>query len=54
MTDAEKIELIKNIGEVHPSWGCSEDFIDGWNACRDLMNELLNHGEDRMIRLDQV
>jgi len=34
---------LKEIGYItHPSWGCSKEFSDGWKACREQIDEILN------------
>lgn len=48
-----KLNAINNIKEVHPSWGSSDDFRDGWKACLDLVAEV-QETESMSMRLDEI
>ena len=40
-----QLNAVTHIGDVDPSWNVSKEFRDGWNAARELMNELIGENE---------
>ena len=38
----KRLESVEGIGyNTHPSWGCSEEFNDGWKACREQIDDCI-------------
>ena len=38
----QRLEAVEGIGyNTHPSWGCSEEFNDGWKACREQIDDCI-------------
>ena len=41
-----RLKAVNNIGaEPHTSWGCSEDFIEGWIECKKLVDEVQDQSD---------
>lgn len=41
-----KLDAALEIGEVHPSWGSTDDFNRGWHKCREQFRSALQEQKD--------